>query len=106
QTITLASGSTLNVGADGNFTYVPKSGFAGFDVFTYTAFDGVESATGTVTIEVTDQAPTLDDVSYRVAEGHTLIAAANGSTGTYGVLHTDSDGDSDSITITAVNGSS
>ena len=51
--ITLNSGATLTVNADGSFDYVPATGFSGTDSFTYTPGDG--SAAGdpvTVTIDV------------------------------------------------------
>jgi VCBS repeat-containing protein/predicted outer membrane repeat protein len=48
---------TLALNADGSFTYVPDSGFAGEDSFTYTAFDGeLSSNVATVRITVEPQA--------------------------------------------------
>jgi hypothetical protein len=55
--ITLASGATLTVNADGSFTYTPAVGFLGEDSFTYTIFDGVTYATATVFINVLEEEP-------------------------------------------------
>jgi len=47
------SHGTLQLSADGSFTYAPAAGFSGVDTFTYTASDGVaSSAPATVTITV------------------------------------------------------
>ncbi len=46
-------GGDVSLDLDGNFTYTPSAGFAGYDTFTYTITDGNgETATATVTIEV------------------------------------------------------
>lgn len=39
---TAPSDGTVQVGADGSFTYTPKSGFKGTDTFTYTTTDAVQ----------------------------------------------------------------
>jgi len=52
--ITTVSHGTLDLNADGSFSYMPEAGFSGTDTFTYCATDG--AATGnvaTVTITVT-----------------------------------------------------
>ena len=62
--ITLPSGATLTVNADGSCTYTPAVGFAGNDSFTFTAGDGPTSASATVTINVafiTNTAYTLNE---------------------------------------------
>jgi VCBS repeat-containing protein len=44
---------TLLLNSDGSFSYTPNNSFAGNDIFTYHAFDGVDSSnTATVTITV------------------------------------------------------
>jgi hypothetical protein len=48
------SHGTLNLAADGSFSYTPGSGFSGSDSFTYHASDGIQSsASVTVTVGVT-----------------------------------------------------
>ncbi|HYV35665.1 MAG TPA: Ig-like domain-containing protein, partial [Gemmataceae bacterium] len=60
-TVNLVSGTsygTLSVMADGTFTYVPRPGFVGADLFCYQAFDGVTlSDAVSVVIQVTGAAP-------------------------------------------------
>jgi Ca2+-binding RTX toxin-like protein len=51
---TTAGGGTLNLTADGNFTYMPKAGFSGNDNFTYTLLDGHGgSSTAVVSLSIT-----------------------------------------------------
>jgi len=77
--VTLASGATLTVNADGSFTYVPASGFQGNDSFTFTAGDGTTSADATATINVLPPLLFVHDVYYTAVAGQTLtVAAANG----------------------------
>jgi Big-like domain-containing protein/hemolysin type calcium-binding protein/Calx-beta domain-containing protein len=54
---------TLSMYANGGFTYMPAAGFSGRDSFTYTATDGLLSASATVTIYVDSpiEAPTAYD---------------------------------------------
>lgn len=54
---TLVSGNdpnkgTLTFNPDGTFTYTPKDNFTGTDSFTYEASDGIQTTTGTVTLNV------------------------------------------------------
>ncbi|SMF94270.1 CshA-type fibril repeat-containing protein [Methylomagnum ishizawai] len=82
---------------DGTVSYTPDAGYAGADSFTYTASDGLHSATGLVNITVTNATPTAtnDTATTRVDQA-VLIP----------VLGNDSDINSDSLTVTAVtNGS-
>ena len=88
--ITLPSGATLTVNADGLFTYTPANGFVGNDSFTFTAGDGPTSASATVTINVafiTNTAYTLIDwygsnmVLQLDAAGGLLSAEANAGVG-------------------------
>lgn len=78
-----ASNGTVNLSADGSFTYTPESGFVGSDSFTYVANDGfLDSSEATVSIEVTD--PNAFTVSAGGAvEGDSLgtIAALAGTSG-------------------------
>jgi len=53
---------TLNLSADGGFSYTPTAGFAGTDSFTYRANDGLtNSAEATVTISVLSLVPLYAD---------------------------------------------
>lgn len=58
----LASGATLQMDSDGPFDYEPVSGVYS-DSFTYTATDGIDSATGTVTVNVTQGTPYVAGVN-------------------------------------------
>jgi hypothetical protein len=56
---------TLTLGADGGVSYVPESGYAGPDAFTYTVSDGTTtSAPATVTIVVRERAPLVTPASF------------------------------------------
>jgi hypothetical protein len=81
--------------ADGSFVYTPPAGWSGLDSFTYAVNDGAQSSPETsVTIQVTDQAPTLVDSSFDVThDTHLLIGAARG------LLSCAADADSDYLTI-------
>jgi len=74
-------------------TYTPTTGFIGADSFTYTLGDGHGgSATGTVSVTVSDQAPVaVDDV----------LAGVAGQSTTVDVLANDSDPDSDTLSVTS-----
>lgn len=53
NSITTANGGTLNMSADGSFTYTPLAGWEGTDNFTYTCDNGFNSpASATVTLTV------------------------------------------------------
>ncbi len=55
-----ATNGTLDLLADGSFTYLPDLGFFGEDTFTYKAFDGTDySEVVTVTITVNEVVPEL-----------------------------------------------
>ncbi|GAB5389663.1 MAG: hypothetical protein Alpg2KO_26310 [Alphaproteobacteria bacterium] len=61
---------------DGTFTYTPNEDFAGEDIFSYAVSDGQTSATATVTIQITNtpDAPEANDDEYRAQEARTLEA--------------------------------
>ncbi|WP_171032350.1 tandem-95 repeat protein, partial [Polaribacter aestuariivivens] len=89
---------TLNIKADGSYTFQPALNFNG-DVpqVTYTVSDGNLSATSTLDIKVNpiNDAPTAVPDTDTVAEDVTLtVTAANG------VLKNDSDIDMDALTVT------
>jgi VCBS repeat-containing protein len=89
----------LTLNANGSFTYNPVAGYTGSDSFTYTANDGsLASSPATVTLSITDQAPTANADSYAVAKGNTLTVAVAG------VLANDTDADGDALTAAVVTG--
>ena len=51
--ITTANGGNLTVNADGSFTYNPAKGYEGSDNFTYTANNGIGTASTTATVTFT-----------------------------------------------------
>src|SRR5262249_54125611 len=66
---------TLTLNDDGTFTYPPAAGFTGTASFTYTVGDGTTSASATVTINVTNQAPVANDDSYRIPHDRALTTS-------------------------------
>jgi hypothetical protein len=101
-TAAVASGpshGTLTLNSNGGFTYKPTAGYTGTDSFTYTANDaGVLSGAATVTLTVTDQAPTATNDSYTTGEGQTLTVVAAG------LLANDTDPDGDTLTAVVATG--
>src|SRR5262249_13610482 len=121
---TTAHGSygDLTIHADGSYSYVANSAFDALhlgnnpaDVFTFTVSDGAGGKVPTtLTFNITgaNDTPVVAAVSKAVADtsgvdaGH-VVASGTAGTGGTGVLAGDSDRDSgDSLTVTAVNGSS
>jgi len=101
-TATMVSGpahGTLNLSADGSFTYTPAVNYNGTDTFTYTAGDGTLSDSALVTISVTsvNDAPVAAGNSFSTNEDTQL---------TGNVLTNDSDVDADSLTASLVTGPS
>jgi hypothetical protein len=72
---------TLNLRANGSFTYTPAVNFLGADTFTYRASNGQTSNVATVTVTVTPRPPTAVDDLYTVELGETLTVAAPGVLG-------------------------
>ena len=88
-----ANGTLVDNG-NGTLTYTPNAGFTGTDTFTYSASDGADSDTATVTVGVTDPAstaPTAQDDAVATNEDTAAVIS---------VLSNDSDPDSDPLTIT------
>ena len=73
---------TVVLNEDGTFTYTPASGFVGEDDFTYSVTDGLNSASGMVTITVNPQpaplhipaAPGLERVEFEISGCPALMA--------------------------------
>jgi len=95
--ITLGSGATLRVDADGSVDYHPLLGFAGGESFTYTASDGElsDTAIATVTVGPTNTPP--------VAVPDSFTGTQNASIHN-NVVRNDSDADGDPITPILVRG--
>ncbi|RIK84024.1 MAG: hypothetical protein DCC68_02405 [Planctomycetota bacterium] len=73
---------TLNLNADGSFTYTANAGFVGVDSFSYRASDGqAQSGPITVSINVTavNTAPTANDDAYQIDENNTLSITKSGA---------------------------
>ena len=82
---------TLNLAADGGYTYSPAAGFVGTDQFTYHDFGVISSNSALVTITVTNAAPVAAPDNYSANAGVTKSISPPG------VLNNDSDADGDSL---------
>lgn len=105
--ITLASGASLKVAADGTVSYGQNGRFAALqpgetatETFTYTVTNGSRSDTATVTITI---AGTADPNAAPVAVGD-AFGGAEGAAISGDVMANDSDPDGDALSVTAVNG--
>ncbi len=102
ETATLVSGvsyGTLNLNADGSFSYTPALHYVGTDSFTYQASDGVTSGNvATVTLTVINHASVSVNDSHSAVHDRTLALAAPG------VLALASDADNDVLTTNLVSG--
>ncbi len=97
--VTLPAHGSLALDPRGSFTYTPDPDFAGSDLFTYEADDGlVKSAAATVTIAVAavNDKPQVVDDAWSVDEDTPLSVAAPG------VLGNDSDADGDPLQVSLV----
>ncbi|TAL40169.1 MAG: tandem-95 repeat protein [Alphaproteobacteria bacterium] len=98
--VATAQGGTVNLSADGSFTYTPAADYNGADSFNYTLLDiWGNSANGTVdiTLAPVNDAPVAKDDGFSVDGGAVLagnVLADNGS----GV---DNDVDGDTLSVTA-----
>src|SRR4029077_16689610 len=84
---------TVTILADGSYTYTPDTGYDGPDSFTFTAQTAEDSATGTVSINVTE-ANDLTVVSPTISTPEGTPASGNVLTGAI-------DSEGDAITATA-----
>jgi len=74
------SHGSLSLADDGTFSYLPDAGYIGADQFTYQASDGIlSSPTATVTLTVTDTAPTATAASFTVH--HDTLLSVSGAMG-------------------------
>ncbi|MFA9388597.1 MAG: Ig-like domain-containing protein [Prolixibacteraceae bacterium] len=102
---------TLIWNADGTYTYTPNAGLESLkpgetftEVFTYTASDGVNTASSTLTLTITgvNNNPVLsDDANSTVELDLATVTIGNGD-----ILSNDTDPDGDVLSISLVNGSS
>ncbi len=95
--IKATSHGTLNMAADGTFTYIPNMGFFGVDSFSYRITDSqgnTAQASGKLTVNKTNSAPTAGADSYEFNEDTILDVAAID-----GLLANDNDLDFDPITL-------
>lgn len=83
QTITTAAGGTVEILANGDFTYTPATDYFGTDSFDYTLLDGNGgSDIGTVTLNVADVIDILDtNLDIRVSHGNTATKYINSTDG-------------------------
>jgi VCBS repeat-containing protein len=80
---------TLTLNANGSFTYVPVTGYAGNDTFTYTVNDGTNTSNvATVTLRM-NTAPVAGNDTATTSEGQAVVVS---------VLSNDSDADKDALT--------
>ena len=88
---------TLN--SNGSFTYTPDTNYNGTDSFTYHASDAAlnsNTATVTITVNATNDAPVANDDAYSTDEDTTLTVPD------YGVLDNDTDPEGDTLTAVLV----
>ena len=88
---------TVDLRSNGGYTYVPDAGYVGTDVFWYRP-SGLLGVGTTVTITITNAAPTAANDTYSATTGVTLSVPASG------VLANDGDADGDALTATLVDG--
>lgn len=89
---------TVVVNPNGSLSYTPDANFTGTDTFTYTISDGrggTDTATVTVNVTSVADAPDAVDDLYVTPEDTPLFVPAPG------VLLNDTDGDGDTLTVTA-----
>ena len=91
---TQPANGTLNLFPQGNFQYIANTGFSGVDTFTYTASDGTQTSTATVTLNVIgEDPPTAVDDDFEVTGGGIFVSPP-------GVLENDISPSGADLTIT------
>jgi hypothetical protein len=76
EPMSLPSGGSLTVWADGTFSYTPPPNFTGTDSFSLTISDDLDSYTAMVNILVTNNAPYAYDASFSVLHDRELTGSA------------------------------
>ena len=95
QTATLTGKGAVTVNANGSYTFTPVANYSGTaPVITYTATDGTDVSTSTLSLTVT----AVNDAAVGVADSFTF---ARSTTGSGNVLTNDTDADGDSLTVTS-----
>jgi VCBS repeat-containing protein len=96
------SHGSLDLRGDGSLSYTPDPNYNGSDSFEYSASDGAEFGTATVTIEVeaAQDAPAANGDAYATDEDTQLVVEGPG------VLANDSDADGDAMAAALVSGPS
>jgi len=87
----------VDLNSNGSFTYEPDAGYLGTDVFRYRP-SGLLGLGTTVTITITNAAPTAANDTYSATTGVTLSVPAPG------VLGNDGDADGDALSASLVDG--
>jgi VCBS repeat-containing protein len=93
EPVSLPSGGSLTVWADGTFSYTPPPNFTGTDSFSLTISDDLDSYTAMVNILITNNAPYAYDASFSVLHNRELVGQLSGY-----------DPDGDAITAQLVTG--
>ncbi len=78
QPISLLSGGSLTIFADGTFSYTPPPNFVGTDSFSLTISDDLDSYTAMVNIQATNTAPYAYDASFSVLHDRELTGQVYG----------------------------
>lgn len=89
-----AAHGTVDIAADGSFTYTPDAGFEGSDSFQYYLTDGSAQGVGTALVEVVNTAPVAVNDTYSVQQDGYLYAPP------LGLLANDEDMNGDALTAT------
>lgn len=99
QTVTSALGGTVEIFANGTFTYTPAENANGLDSFDYIVTDGMDSSIGTATIDIlpVNDNPVAQDDAFTTMEDKALtgnVLADNGN-------GADFDVDGDTLSVVA-----
>ena len=78
EPVSLPSGGSLTVWADGTFSYTPPPNFTGTDSFSLTISDDLDSYTAMVNILITNNAPYAYDASFSVLHDRELVGQLYG----------------------------
>jgi autotransporter-associated beta strand protein len=91
ELVSQATSGNVKLNPDGTFLYTPSYGYIGAATFTYKLTNGSEeSSTGTVTINVTNQAPTAENCSCSV-DTNQILSRNRGYGGAFQIGDPDGD---------------